>query len=101
MEDELIDDNEDLQVRVFTGFLFIFRPCILLQKQPKDSVQARQLATAERKEKTKKRKAAEGQLQIKRQQMDKAKASSFRVFFSFKILHPLRSRTPSNVIHIC
>ncbi|KAF8801769.1 SNF2 family DNA-dependent ATPase [Phlegmacium glaucopus] len=35
----------------------------------------KQLATAERKEKTKKRKAAEGQLQLKRKEMDKAKVA--------------------------
>jgi len=34
-------------------------------------------ATAERKEKKQKRKAAEGQLQVKRQEMDKAKVRDF------------------------
>jgi SWI/SNF-related matrix-associated actin-dependent regulator of chromatin subfamily A member 5 len=47
----------------------------------------KKLATEERKEKTKKRKAAEGQLQLKRLEMDKAKVSYFVSFCLFlKIL---------------
>jgi len=48
----------------------------------------KKIATAERKEKTKKRKAAEGQLQLKRLEMDKAKASSFVSFCFSKPYNP-------------
>ena len=67
---------------MLSQFLLSFHPDFgLLQPPPTDSAQAKQLATAEKKEKNKKRKAAEGQLQIKRQEMDKAKVSLFGSFY--------------------
>ena len=79
-EDELISDAEDVPVRAVAFNLASLSSTCILQAQSTDLGHAKKLATAERKEKTKKRKAAEGQLQIKRQEMDKAKARSFASF---------------------
>ena len=79
-EDELISDTEDAPVRAVALNLASLSSTCALQTQSTDLAHAKKLATAERKEKTKKRKAAEGQLQIKRQEMDKAKARSFASF---------------------
>ena len=78
-EDELISDTEEAPVRAVAIILACLPWTCTLQAQP-DSAEIKKLATAERKEKTKKRKAAEGQLQLKRLEMDKAKASSFLLF---------------------
>jgi hypothetical protein len=85
-EDELISDTEVVPVRaVAVIFASLFWACTL-QAQP-DLAEIKKLATEERKEKTKKRKAAEGQLQLKRLEMDKAKVSYFVLFCLFlKIL---------------
>jgi SWI/SNF-related matrix-associated actin-dependent regulator of chromatin subfamily A member 5 len=67
-EDELISDKEDEKVR--GGSRLIVRRLHPLQAT---AAQSKKQATAERQQKKQKRKVAEGQLQIKRKEMDKAK----------------------------
>lgn len=88
-EDELISsDDEDVPVRVIAALFAFLSWTWTLQQQLTGSAQAKQLATTERKEKNKKRKVAEGQLQIKRQEMDKAKVS-YLVPFCFSVPYHL------------
>ena len=56
------------------------------------SSQSKMQATAERKEKKQKRKAAEGQLQVKRQEMDKAKVRDFLLRVECFFLHLIDCR---------
>jgi len=67
-EDELISDKED--VKVCAGSRLISLDLHLPQAV---AAQSKKQATAERQQKKQRRKAAEGQLQIKRKEMDKAK----------------------------
>ena len=67
-EDELISDKEDEKVRAGSRLI-----CRDLHIPQATAAQTKKQATAERQQKKQKRKAAEGQLQIKRKEMDKAK----------------------------
>ena len=67
-EDELISDKEDVKVRAGSRLISLD-----LHLPQAVAAQSKKQATAERQQKKQRRKAAEGQLQIKRKEMDKAK----------------------------
>ena len=73
-EDELMSEDEDAQVRYTScrGQSFMYR----CQDEKPSAATTKVQAQAERQQKRQKRKAAEGQLQVKRQEMDKAKVDT-------------------------
>ena len=77
--DELMSDDDDAEAKVVLNCLFssctVMTGCHKDVAGPSPSKLAKMQQSAERKQQKQKRKVAEGKLQVRRQEMDKAKAS--------------------------